>query len=127
VTGLANQLAARVSQAAPEVSGKSFNACIIARRPGPAPADDPKIEGIFWPLCVTIRPIAARSGDFTNVAKLMTWVEKSRCNIVSTLPLLAAFMRDEREISLFPVSRLLLERVYIEATKAPSCGAAAGP
>ena len=105
-----------------ELNGKTFDARIIA---GPSRAFQPpgaaKTWGVFLPLYALQSRRSWGAGDFTDLAKLMAWAGKLGANIVSTLPLLAAFLGDQPvEISPYsPVSRLFWNEFYIDPTQAP--------
>ncbi len=105
-----------------ELNGKIFDACIIA---APSRAFQPPGAGKSWGVFLPLYALRSRrswgAGDFTDLAKLMVWVGKLGANIVSTLPLLAAFLGDQPlEISPYsPVSRLFWNEFYIDPTQAP--------
>ncbi len=112
-----------------EFSGEIFHACVIAAPSRVyAPSAEHKSWGVFLPLYALRSQRSWGAGDFTDLGRLMTWVAQLGGDVVSTMPLLAAFLREAVEISPYsPVSRLFWNEFYIDPTEAPEfqrCAAA---
>ncbi|HWP84700.1 MAG TPA: 4-alpha-glucanotransferase [Terriglobia bacterium] len=112
-----------------QVSGRAgdFQTRLIAAplrsysRPG-------RFWGVFLPLYALLSQRSWGIGDFSDLQKLLAWVRAEGGQVVSTLPLMAAFLDPFCEISPYmPASRLFWNEVYVDPRQAPEfslCAAA---
>ena len=114
-----------------ECRAGGFESLVIAAPPRAyEPPDSPggKPWGVFLPLYSLYSKNSWGVGDFSDLGRMAAWVSEQGGSVVSTLPLLAAFLDHPYDISPYqPASRLFWNEMYVDPRRAPefeSCGAA---
>ncbi|MFQ5816643.1 MAG: 4-alpha-glucanotransferase [Terriglobia bacterium] len=106
-----------------EILGKTIESLIIAapRKAYPSPASQTdKSWGVFLPLYALHSQRSWGAGDLSDLAALLDWVSGLGGSVVSTLPLLPAFLDEPFDPSPYaPVSRLFWNEFYIDVTRVP--------
>jgi 4-alpha-glucanotransferase len=110
-----------------ECRAGGFDSLVIAAPPACYDAPE-KAWGVFLPLYALHSKESWGAGDFSDLERLMQWVRAQGGSVVSTLPLLAAFLNQPYEISPYlPASRLFWNEMYVDPRRVPefeSCAAA---
>lgn len=102
-----------------ECHAGNFESMVIA---APVKAYDPpgKPWGVFLPLYALQSQESWGVGDFSDLERLLGWVTAQGGKVVSTLPLMAAFLDHPYEISPYlPASRLFWNELYVDPRQAP--------
>ena len=102
-----------------ECRAGQFESLVIA---APVKAYDKpgKSWGVFLPLYSLRSRESWGAGDFSDLEKLMNWATAQGAQVVSTLPLTAAFLDHPYEISPYmPASRLFWNEMYVDPRRAP--------
>src|SRR5690606_9400624 len=88
----------------------------------PAGEND-RLWGVFVPLYALHGQSSWGAGDFSDLRKLVDWVDEQEGDLVATLPLLASqwdFSDDPSPYS--PTSRLFWNEFYLDPTAIPEFG-----
>lgn len=104
-----------------EIGGRTAEALVIAApTKAYAPAGNSRQWGVFLPLYALRTKKSWGAGDFSDLKALASWAGRQGSNLVSTLPLLPAFLDELFEPSPYsPVSRLFWNEFYLDVTRAP--------
>ena len=94
--------------------------CLILSAPEKAFAATGRKWGLFSPLYALRHERSWGSGSFSDLERLIAWEAKQGASLVSTLPLLPAFLDKPFEPSPYsPVSRLFWNEFYVDVERAP--------
>ena len=103
-----------------ETSGSTFQTLIIsAPRHAHAPAET-REWGVFAPLYAVQSESSWGVGDYSDLARIVSWAGDLGAGFVSTLPLLATFLDAPFEPSPYsPASRLFWNELFVDVTSVP--------
>src|SRR5690606_35254168 len=103
-----------------ETSGATFDTFVIAApRHAHAPLDT-REWGVFAPLYALSSDHSWCIGDYTDLARVVTWAGDLGAGFFATLPLLATFLDAPFEPSPYsPASRLFWNELFIDITAVP--------
>jgi 4-alpha-glucanotransferase len=94
--------------------------CLVIAAPAKGFDKPGKTWGVFLPLYSLRSQHGWGAGDFSDLEQLMVWASAQGAHVVSTLPLMAAFLDNPYEISPYmPASRLFWNELYVDPRRAP--------
>jgi 4-alpha-glucanotransferase len=102
-----------------ECRAGGFESLVIAAPPR-AYQPPGKTWGVFLPLYSLYSKASWGAGDFSDLERMAAWVAGQGGSVVSTLPLMAAFLDNPYDISPYmPASRLFWNELYVDPRRAP--------
>jgi len=103
-----------------ETSGSTFHTLVISAPRHAFVPPETREWGIFAPLYALTSERSWGTGDYADLARMVSWAGQLGAGFVATLPLLATFLDAPFEPSPYsPASRLFWNELFIDVTAVP--------